>query len=64
MIKNFDTYKNSVDFIKKYIFPGSCLISINQVSKISKKYTDLIFEDLEDITQHYVTTLQIWREFL
>ena len=60
--QNFDKYKNSVDFIKKYIFPGSCLISINQVSKISKKYTDLIFEDLEDITQHYVTTLQIWRE--
>ena len=60
--QNFDVYKNSVDFINKYIFPGSCLISVSQVSDIIKKNTSMLFVDLEDITGHYATTLKIWRE--
>jgi len=60
--QNFDVYKNSVDFINKYIFPGSCLISVAQVSEIIKKNTSMLFVDLEDITSHYATTLRIWRE--
>jgi cyclopropane-fatty-acyl-phospholipid synthase len=60
--QNFDVYKNSVDFIKKYIFPGSCLISVSQVTEIMKKYTDLSIVHLEDITVHYATTLNIWRD--
>jgi cyclopropane-fatty-acyl-phospholipid synthase len=60
--QNFEVYKNSVDFINRYIFPGSCLISINQISEIIKKNTDMIFVDLEDITEHYATTLKIWRK--
>jgi len=60
--QNFDVYKNSVDFINKYIFPGSCLISVSQVCDIIKKNTSMLFVDLEDITAHYATTLRIWRE--
>jgi len=60
--QNFDVYKNSVDFIKKYIFPGSCLISVSQVTETMKTYTDLSIVHLEDITIHYATTLKIWRE--
>ena len=60
--QKFDIYKHSVDFINKYIFPGSCLISVFQVSEIIKKNTNLIFNDLEDITFHYAKTLSIWRE--
>ena len=60
--QNFDVYKNSVDFIKKYIFPGSCLISVSQVTETMKKYTDLSIVHLEDITVHYARTLKIWRE--
>ena len=60
--QKFDIYKNSVDFINKYIFPGSCLISIAQVSEIVKTKTNFDFIDLEDITKHYATTLNIWRE--
>lgn len=59
--QNFDTYKNSVDFIKKYIFPGSCLISISQITDVMKKYTDFSLSHLEDITIHYATTLKEWR---
>jgi len=60
--QNFNTYKNSVDFIKKYIFPGSCLISISQISEAIKTKTDLNLIDLEDITEHYATTLNRWRK--
>jgi cyclopropane-fatty-acyl-phospholipid synthase len=59
---DFDAYKNSVDFIRKYIFPGSCLISAPQVEKAIKEKTDLIMVDSEDITLHYARTLEIWRK--
>ena len=59
--QNFDMYKKSVDFIKKYIFPGSCLISISQINEVMKKYTDLSISHLEDITMHYADTLKVWR---
>ena len=59
---DFNAYKNSVDFIRKYIFPGSCLISLSQVEKAIKDKTDLIMVGSEDITLHYARTLEIWRK--
>ena len=59
---DFNAYKNSVDFIRKYIFPGSCLISLSQVEKAIKEKTDLIMVDSEDITLHYARTLELWRK--
>jgi cyclopropane-fatty-acyl-phospholipid synthase len=59
---DFNAYKNSVDFIRKYIFPGSCLISVSQVEKAIKEKTDLTMVDSEDITLHYARTLEIWRK--
>ena len=60
--QKFDTYKHSVDFINKYIFPGACLISLSQVLDTLKNDTNLILNDLLDITSHYAKTLNIWRE--
>ena len=60
--QKFDTYKYSVDFINKYIFPGACLISLSQVLDTLKKDTNLILNDLFDITSHYAKTLNIWRQ--
>ena len=59
--QNFEQYKNSVDFIKKYIFPGSCLVSVAQISDVIKEYTDLAIVDMEDITKHYAETLHRWK---
>ena len=59
---DFDAYKNSVDFIRKYIFPGSCLVSIPQIKSAIKTKTDLALVDVEDITRHYARTLEIWRQ--
>ena len=59
--QGFDKYKNSVDLIKRYIFPGSCLISINHITEVIKNKTDLTIVNFEDITSHYAETLKRWR---
>ena len=57
----FDRHKRSVDFIKRYIFPGSCIPSISAISNAIAKATDLRLIHLEDITPHYARTLREWR---
>lgn len=58
----FDWHKHNVDFIKRYIFPGSCIPSVNAIAVAIAKATDLRIFHLEDITPHYVETLKRWRE--
>jgi cyclopropane-fatty-acyl-phospholipid synthase len=57
----FDRHKRSVDFIKRYIFPGSCIPSITAISNAVARSTDLQLMHLEDITPHYARTLGEWR---
>jgi len=59
---DFEAYKNSVDFIKKYIFPGGCLVSVSQIKNAIKAKTDLTLVEVEDITQHYARTVRFWRQ--
>ncbi|MGD9290256.1 MAG: cyclopropane-fatty-acyl-phospholipid synthase family protein [Desulfobacterales bacterium] len=58
----FDRHKRSVDFIKRYIFPGSCIPSITAISNAIARATDLQLVHLEDITPHYARTLREWRQ--
>ena len=58
----FDRHTRSVDFIKRYIFPGSCLTSITAISTAVAGATDLRLVHLEDITPHYARTLREWRK--
>jgi cyclopropane-fatty-acyl-phospholipid synthase len=53
-----------VDFIKRYIFPGSCIPSVTALCQAMARVTDLRLVHLEDITPHYATTLRMWRERL
>jgi len=57
----FDRHKRSVDFIKRYIFPGSCIPSIVAISNAVAGSTDLRLVHLEDLTPHYAKTLREWR---
>jgi cyclopropane-fatty-acyl-phospholipid synthase len=57
----FEAYKRSVDFIKRYIFPGGCLTSVAAICASMASETNLRLCHLEDITPHYVTTLSEWR---
>jgi cyclopropane-fatty-acyl-phospholipid synthase len=52
----------SVDFIQRYIFPGSCIPSIGAMQTSLTRASDLRLIDLEDIGPHYATTLRCWRE--
>ncbi len=57
----FDRHKRSVDFIKRYIFPGSCIPSVAAINHAIALVTDMRLFHLEDITPNYVRTLQEWR---
>ena len=54
--------KAGKSFINTYIFPGGCLPSLEIISRSIARVTDFRLLDLEDITAHYATTLERWRE--
>ena len=58
--QRMNIYKNNVDFIQKYIFPGGFLPSINLISNKITKHTDFIIRDLEDLGASYALTLREW----
>jgi cyclopropane-fatty-acyl-phospholipid synthase len=60
--QRYAQHVRSVDFIKRYIFPGSCLVSVTAMSRAVTHASDLRLVHLEDITPHYVETLKQWRE--
>ena len=56
----YDPRQRQVDFIKRYIFPGSFIPSVSALSSAAGT-TDLRIVQLEDITPHYAETLRRWR---
>jgi cyclopropane-fatty-acyl-phospholipid synthase len=58
----YEHAKRDVDFIKRYVFPGSCLPSLSTIAESTRRRTDLTIRHLEDIGPHYATTLRTWRE--
>ena len=58
----FDVYRKSVDFIQKYIFPGSCIPSLNVIQNSITCSGDMVVNDLSDIGHHYAKTLADWRK--
>lgn len=60
--QRYDSYRDQVDFIQRYIFPGGCLPSNQVVADHIAVDTDMQIVGLEDITFHYARTLNAWRE--
>jgi cyclopropane-fatty-acyl-phospholipid synthase len=58
----YDQARRSVDFIKRFIFPGSFIPSVQVLIDAAARATDLKLFHLEDIGPHYARTLKIWRE--
>jgi cyclopropane-fatty-acyl-phospholipid synthase len=52
----------SVDYIQRYVFPGSFIPSVAALTKSLAKVTDFKIFHLEDIGPHYARTLRHWRE--
>ena len=60
--QRFKEYLKSVDFIRRYIFPGGCLPSVAAILETTSRVTDFRLLQLEDIAPHYAQTLRCWRE--
>jgi cyclopropane-fatty-acyl-phospholipid synthase len=56
--------RDSVDFIKRHIFPGSCIPSVGALTASMARASTLRVVDLEDIGPHYATTLAAWHHNL
>lgn len=52
---------NTVDYIKRYIFPGSFIPCISVMTQVASEQK-LRLKHLEDIGQSYARTLELWRE--
>jgi cyclopropane-fatty-acyl-phospholipid synthase len=57
----FEQAARERDFIKRYIFPGSCIPGVGALLHAARK-TDLVLRHQEDIGPHYAATLRHWRE--
>jgi cyclopropane-fatty-acyl-phospholipid synthase len=60
--QRYESATKSVDFIQRYIFPGSCIPSVTAMLNSITKATDMRLFNLEDIGPHYATTLARWRQ--
>jgi cyclopropane-fatty-acyl-phospholipid synthase len=59
--QQYEAARDTVDFIKRHIFPGCCIPSIAAISASVARASDLRIVDLVDIGPHYATTLAHWR---
>lgn len=60
--QRYRSYRKSVDFIRKYIFPGGHLPSISMITRHIAEHTHMTVNHFEDITQHYARTLKDWHD--
>ncbi len=59
--QRYEKAKTTVDFIKRYVFPGGFLPSLTAIGDSMTRCTDLRSIDVEDIGLHYALTLRHWR---
>lgn len=60
--ERFDEYRKNVDFIQRYIFPGSCLPSQREMRASIARVAGMSVTRVDDIGLHYATTLRHWRK--
>ena len=61
---DYERCRRNVDFIKKHVFPGCCIPSLEVLGDAASRDAGLRLEDVEDITAHYAQTLRVWRSNL
>jgi cyclopropane-fatty-acyl-phospholipid synthase len=62
--QDYEAHTRTVDFIKRYIFPGADLVSVLALNGAAARSSDLRLTHLEDLTPHYAETLRRWRDRL
>ncbi|MCY2955493.1 MAG: cyclopropane-fatty-acyl-phospholipid synthase family protein [Planctomycetota bacterium] len=59
--QHYEQALRRVDFIKRYVFPGSFIPSVTALVDAATLASDLRLCHLEDFGQHYAETLRRWR---
>jgi cyclopropane-fatty-acyl-phospholipid synthase len=57
---NWDSYRNGVDFIQRYVFPGGMLLT-KEILREQAQRAGLLLEKVECFGQSYAETLRQWR---
>jgi cyclopropane-fatty-acyl-phospholipid synthase len=60
--QHYEQALRNVDYIQRYVFPGSFIPSVEAIARSVRRATDLKIFHLEDIGPHYARTLRDWRE--
>ncbi|RXK06072.1 SAM-dependent methyltransferase [Halarcobacter bivalviorum] len=60
--QRYNSYCKGTDFIQKYIFPGGHLPSVGKILETTTKHTKLNLLHMEEFTEHYAKTLNIWHK--
>lgn len=60
--QRYEKARKTVDFIKRYVFPGGFLPSLTAMTQSMTRVTQLRAISVEDIGLHYALTLKNWRE--
>ncbi len=59
--QRYERYRRESDWIRKHIFPGGLLPSLNVLTAAMTDHSSLMVEHLENIGDHYALTLAAWR---
>lgn len=60
--QRYESARRTVDFLKRHIFPGSCLLGLTTIARALKSHTDLSIVHMDDMAPHYVRTLRCWND--
>jgi cyclopropane-fatty-acyl-phospholipid synthase len=60
--QRYDQARKDVDFIQRYIFPGSCIPSVTALVNASTAASDLNLVQAQDFGFHYARTLKAWQD--
>jgi len=60
--QRYEQAKKEVDFIKRYIFPGSFIPCVTAIQSAVTRSSNMKMSHMEDITPHYARTLAAWRQ--
>lgn len=59
--QQYRSARDSVDFIKRHIFPGCCIPCVSVLTDSIARASDMRVSHLEDIGLDYAKTLRLWR---
>jgi cyclopropane-fatty-acyl-phospholipid synthase len=60
--QRYRAYRHQRDWIRKHIFPGGMLPSLEAITTAARRSSGLMVHDVREIGPHYARTLREWRE--